>query len=491
MPIRMAKDTALVLGDNARECKSRSLLLDRFADPDASEDDVEGRRNFFNKACNLEAGDARADAWQKWLDRLGEGPDRGTLRVVHAQLQSRLLVNMAGGVMENAGLCLDRFGMPYIFGSTVKGCARRTALAALQAWCTAGGTAAGKPDPAKGDLLADACAAFDDPSAMLATIARVFGWGDADWDPAGNPTTSDFAWACGAGRWTELRNAAQALLGKGENGVNRPSIPSAFAGSIAFLPAYPQKLPTTGSQPQSLTMPLPKLGSLELDIVTCHHRKYYEGIKSHPRATDDEEPNPVVFPAVAAGHLFAFPILALRTSRGSELDAAASWLACGLHAFGLGAKTNAGYGWFRSDASLQDDIRSTRLEAAKRERDRLEREAREAEDKRKEQERIERKREQDKAKASMTKEQFEDYRLNQMSDDQFRAALDKFTSLEEPKRQAIVRALRKPPEADGSRSRFWEDLKEKAKKGGRKATLADAIRAASKALYPGKEGKMP
>jgi CRISPR/Cas system CMR subunit Cmr6 (Cas7 group RAMP superfamily) len=48
------------------------------------------------------------------------------------------MVNMAGGVMENAGLCLDRFGLPYIPGSAVKGCARRTALAALREWCETG-----------------------------------------------------------------------------------------------------------------------------------------------------------------------------------------------------------------------------------------------------------------------------------------------------------------------------------------------------------------
>lgn len=46
---------------------------------------------------------------------------------------------------------------------------------------------------------------------------------------------------------------------------------------------------------KGLPLPLAPLGALELDIVNCHHRFYYEGEASHPQATDDEEPNPVVF----------------------------------------------------------------------------------------------------------------------------------------------------------------------------------------------------
>lgn len=47
-----------------------------------------------------------------------------------AKLKSRLIVNQAGGILENAGLCLHpHFGYPYIPGSTVKGVARHAA------WC--------------------------------------------------------------------------------------------------------------------------------------------------------------------------------------------------------------------------------------------------------------------------------------------------------------------------------------------------------------------
>ncbi|MBR1835905.1 MAG: type III-B CRISPR module RAMP protein Cmr6 [Kiritimatiellae bacterium] len=47
-----------------------------------------------------------------------------------ARLRSRLIVNQAGGILENAGLCLHpHFGSPYIPGSAVKGIARHAA------WC--------------------------------------------------------------------------------------------------------------------------------------------------------------------------------------------------------------------------------------------------------------------------------------------------------------------------------------------------------------------
>ncbi len=47
-----------------------------------------------------------------------------------ARLKSRLIVNQAGGILENAGICLHpHFGYPYVPGSAVKGVARHAA------WC--------------------------------------------------------------------------------------------------------------------------------------------------------------------------------------------------------------------------------------------------------------------------------------------------------------------------------------------------------------------
>lgn len=483
MPIYMARDTGAVLGGGARDCTSRALLLERFADPGA---EAEERKSFFSRAIRLNPRTEKADAWEAWLNALSEHQEN---RTVYAQLQGRLLVNMAGGVMENAGLCLDRFGMPYVPGSAVKGCARRTALAALRVWCEAGGTSVDKPTE-KDNLLAPACAPFSESVEMLTAIARVFGWGDADWKDARNGSASDFAWACGANLWPRFREVAQAELSRPSRGSGDPRFPGALAGSVAFLPAYPQKLEGTATQPEGLPSPLPPLGALELDIVTCHHRDYYQG--NRPQATDDEEPNPVVFPAVRAGHLFAFPLLPLRGSAPTDVDVAAAWLVCGLRGFGLGAKTNAGYGWFATDAALQTAIRGIRERIARHRNYEAERALRAAEAQRIEQERQERKRRDEAAMAALTPDEREDYLVRQLSDDQFRAALENFAKKEEAERRAIVRALRQPLEEEGSRRKFWTDLKDKAqKKGGKWGALADSIRAASKTQYPGKEGKMP
>ena len=54
------------------------------------------------------------------LDAL-DGSFRGSVATFEATLGGRLLVNLAGGVVENAGISLDRcFGMPLIPGSAVK-----------------------------------------------------------------------------------------------------------------------------------------------------------------------------------------------------------------------------------------------------------------------------------------------------------------------------------------------------------------------------------
>jgi CRISPR-associated protein Cmr6 len=378
MAILLPKDTNTALGPNAKACDSRSLLFERFADPSARE---EPRKAWFKRITDLKPHSAKRESWTCWLREEGLGLKADA--ILFAQLQSRLMVNMAGGVMENAGLCLDRFGVPYIPGSSVKGCARRTAIQSLL-------EAREANEPA--DKLAR----------LLAQIALVFGWGEQDWKtrldtvskltPKRDETDetfaqrcqerwkakrSDFAYAVGDELWDKVSAATRKLLPGTDH----------FAGTVSFMPAYPHQLPAN---------------DLELDIVTCHHPKYYRGEADMPVALDIEEPNPVVFPAVAAGVVFQFAILplhparaglvgqvsdltvpgvsgsvstpvgarSLRTSNepksaGPEtpptgrpeacptpdhlLTSAREWLSQGLETFGLGAKTAAGYGWF--DAS--------------------------------------------------------------------------------------------------------------------------------------------
>jgi len=194
------------------------------------------------------------------------------------------------------------------------------------------------------------CSDFEKPADFLETVLLVFGWVEQDW-----AEKADLAWAC-AGSSHELLTEVQSRLRRRLR-VDNGELPN-FGGLIAFLPAHPM-CEVDPSQLPGLSLPVPEIGKLELDVVTVHHREYY-GDPSMAFASDTEEPVPTYFPAVAAGHVFAFPLRVLRNADRTLLDHAAAFLRTGIVTFGLGAKTNAGYGWFHD---LTDDF------DAKRERD--------------------------------------------------------------------------------------------------------------------------
>lgn len=411
MAIPMLPDTRDALGPDASGCKNRSLFMSRFADPSLEE---EPRKAWFARLDKMTppAEVIRDFAW------VPPGSE-----VVHARLMGRLMVNMAGGVMENAGLCLDRFGLPFIPGDAVKGCARRMALQALHDWV------AGRGDrPLAEDICAPCCDGFTKPGEMLAEIAWVFGWVGQDWTLEKRKDghwRSDFAWAA-AGEWsptegekgTGVKNAtdlmkatAQILGGRLKVPVpdklrERPwkALPD-FAGSVSFLEAKPNADP-----------------GIELDVVTCHHPTYYKeepvepwlprGVRQNSpeyrqweqrhakwrfdranweSARDTEDPVPIVFPAVkaqrASGH-FSFSLIPLRTvdvGPHVSIKLGRKWLAYGLEVFGIGAKGAAGHGWFdvsdkTSDETLQpnDPFAETRRLAEAAEQRRAEEERKKA-----------------------------------------------------------------------------------------------------------------
>lgn len=310
MAIPIQQHTRNALGDGMLPaCESRSLFAARFADP-ASEKD--SRKAWFQAFIARHSSTCFPNA-ASWLPIHAE--------VIHARLMSRLMVDLAGGVMENANLNLDRYGLPRIPGSAVKGCARRMALQSLHDWVAFPET---QDDPTV------ACrGGFTSPTEMLAAIARIFGWVESDWSTAKNRDNhyqqeaiwkSDFAWAAG-GADSILRDA-RAML---------PTYES-FGGTIAFLDASPNRDP-----------------GLELDVVTPHHTAYYEG--RNPGAPDTEDPVPVYYPAIKPQtnkHHFTFPLIPLARVAQGDVTAAINFLAHGLEIMGLGAKTHAGYGWFET-----------------------------------------------------------------------------------------------------------------------------------------------
>lgn len=277
--------------------RSRALAADRFVDFPNNDQDKDWRRRTSEAVLKGKADSAKVKAWPAFAKALGAVE-------LHAQLQARLMVNMASGVFENGNLALDRnSGVPYIPGSAVKGCARRFAIHALSE------------------------APTDQKTALLRDITAVFGWGDEDWKSGrkGNGEfRSDFEMACGT-HWEACQSAFK-------------NLPAQSSGRIAFLPAYP-----VDGDP-----------GIELDVVTGHHSKYYADPLPTAVATDTEEPVPVIFPAVSPARKprFVFALVPLRFDDKALADKARDWLRQGLEGFGIGAKTAAGYGWFKC---LSDD----------------------------------------------------------------------------------------------------------------------------------------
>lgn len=333
-------------GANLPACDSRSLLLTRYAAPLPGQE----RKPALEKILNSPSHPESVQSYRAWNRTLPAAIH------LHARLEARLLVNVGGTVIENAGLALDRYGNPFIPGSAVKACARRAALATLRQWCETGE----KPTGAD-ELLAIAAKPLATPGDLLLAILRVFGCTDLEWrnyndnDDTGN----DLAWACGddlpaeRNQWPTLREQARAALLSAIGyppSAMRDAVAPSLRGPIAFLPASPFSAPKP---------------DLELDVLTPHHKDYYESENPAAVAYDTEDPVPVYFPAIAAETVFTFTLLPLGKADPKLVSQARAWLLTGFTTFGLGAKTNAGYGWF-TDATAEIAAREQREADAKR-----------------------------------------------------------------------------------------------------------------------------
>jgi CRISPR-associated protein Cmr6 len=466
MALLAARDTSDALKSDALQCENRSLILERFGQL-AAKEPTQWKRRF----DYLEQALAKPPLPHKqmaWRDFLWHGLAVEPQGLLFGHLQGRLVLNRVGGLGANASPCLDRLtGIPFIPGSAIKGCARRMAI----------------------ELLHD-CVDKAAKAKLLTDIAQVFGWIASDWntrpsrwsDRVWEQNRSDLAWACGDADWPTLSEEARRTLSQGQVQGRPGNIDG--RGAVQFLPSYP--LPAD-------LWPYPQ-PDLELDVRACHHPQYYRG-PSRPRETasdrprdgqnrqapDVEEPSTEVFPVVAPGPLYVFVILPTRACRPEVLATARGWLQAGLETFGLGAKTAAGYGWFDCSEALQSRIRELWGQTGEAEKKRLLQE-REAEEQRAreataQQAALSLK----EALATMSPEELEDYQITQLSDDQFRSKLQYFSrDLGTKEQLAVVRALRE------GRAKFWDDLKQRAKKGGHWAQVEQAIRGVAKKAGLGK-----
>lgn len=415
-----------ILGEKYLGCESRSLRLEKFV-----------RIGGNSKKEEIEAVCGKPSMGARSIDLPGA-------ITIYAELGGRLIVNQAGGILENAGLCLHRFfGYPMIPGSSVKGIAHHAAWAE---W---------KSLPEDDD---------ERRLSLAEKIVDVFGYPTNDKAIDGYLKSKDRKWQT-----------------------------ASLRGNVCFMEAVPY-------------------GSAQLvcDIVNSHHSKYYSNPeKAFPY--DNESPIPNFFPAVERGAKFEFKIYSRKNAQLAE--SAMEWLLLGITRHGIGAKTAAGYGWFK------DVTKEVEAEIAKR----------------KHEEELRKAREEIKAKANafveslkdvpvMTQEQKQEYEsllaavkehekiegfpkliedLNKLKGklpkESFRGTLQKceekafigqyvkrFAKLNEDQKNEVVQFLR---EGTGNGHDLWENLKKIAQNGGDIARGVDAIRAYSRNVL--NLGKMP
>ena len=329
----------------------------------------------------------------RFLELLSASYSTENLRIVEARLEARLAINLAEGVIQNAGINLDRiFGLPLINGSSVKGVARSVALAELK-------TLEG-----------------EGRDATLITFVRVFGAGESDWKG-------------------DLAKFAQ-MDKKQSLGNTRLKLPLDLKGAVTFL----QATPTNDAK-------------IVVDITNVHTPDYYgyerllEKIREEndpqkkqrlqERAADslkqNEHPNPNYFPAVERGAEFAFPILLNGMSQDQELlKAAERWLVAALEKQGVGAKTAAGYGWFKDLAPE----RTALAEAERQAKEKAEAEQRAKEDAlAAEAARVASLSPEDKIQEAMTA-------LAELDDQSFAGKVKSVAALPEEERRALIRLFR-------------------------------------------------
>jgi CRISPR-associated protein Cmr6 len=447
--IPLPKDTEAVLGKDAVLGENRSWLLTRSL---AWETSVSALAALVERAASLKPNPVYGENWQRFvaLD-LGVPPEQ----VLFARLKSRLLM---GGVplLRSAALPqVDRLsGLPQIPGSVVKGCARHAAL----------------------DELREASS----PSAkaeVLEQFALVFGWKSSDWwngvqapelEAAKQGRRGFLAQACGPEASPILEEARRRVWSRLEPGEAYAEASwwrrfGEFGGAVQFLAALPWQS---------------KVPELELEVAVNHHTGYYSGHSGYERAPDVEPLSVRPFLAIARDQVFAFVLLG-----EPSLDRVAQrWLAQGLALSGLGARKSSGYGWFETSSEWQQTYRADLK--AMQDRCRLERERVEAELREQQRQAAAQKAAQARAERmqSLTDEELLVEDLMQLKDVQFWGKLQKFHSLDEDTRKAMVQVLQ------NQRAEFWEELKRRASRGGQWGRVEHQIRQFSR---ENELGKMP
>jgi len=224
-----------------------------------------------------------------------------------ATLGGRLLINMAGGVMENSGLSLDRItGLPCIPGTAVKGVTRHAALWEIRRETN-----------------------MEKQKQLLRAALAVFGFAPNDLTHKG-----DLLWAI-TGNQSQL-DAARA-------GFNTET----YKGVCSFVAAHPSSIENL---------------RIVAEVLTPHFNNNLRPIFFPAVEAGSEFGFAII--GQRSPHLQDLQLTQL-------LDQAKRWLQSALTESGIGAKTGSGYGWFQIDPQAEEKRRAQLAEEQQRIEDEL------------------------------------------------------------------------------------------------------------------------
>ncbi len=321
-PTALAEVCNLLGGDRFPHCESRSLRLEKFV-----------RIGGNSKREEI-------DAVVKCQSRLARPmPLPAGAVQFPATLKSRLIVNQAGGILENAGLCLHpHFGYPYVPGSAVKGVARHAA------WCEWNTeTDEGK----KADVAR--------------RIAVVFGY----------PTTDNGLDRHLAERGCDERRcgAVSFFAAEPENG-KAPLVTDIVNCHHPKYYAGGQPGATDDEQPNPQFFPAVEAGATFVFTIAPVSRAGLGGGARRPAlptgACSAESAWRPALPEGDSSTQSAGRDVPVAPHVAAALADAKRWLKAALTENGIGAKTSAGYGWFSVGTDTDDAEWNGKREAQER-----------------------------------------------------------------------------------------------------------------------------
>lgn len=298
-PTALSEVCELLGGDRFPLCESRSLRLEKFV-----------RIGGTSKREEIDA------VVKCRSERARPMPKPAGAIQFPATLKGRLIVNQAGGILENAGLCLHpHFGYPYVPGSAVKGVARHAA------WCEWNAEA---DDAKKADIAR--------------RIAVVFGY------PTMDKGLDEYLADRGC---DERRSGAVTFFAAEPENGKAPLVTDIVNCHHRKYYDGSQPDATDDEQPNPQFFPAVEAGATFVFTIAPVSRAKFGGVASPlPNGASSATPAGRDVPAALAD--------------------AKRWLKAALTENGVGAKTSAGYGWFSVGTDADDAEWNGKREALER-----------------------------------------------------------------------------------------------------------------------------